>query len=230
MNKITSIHLNGKAFQFEEAAYDALRHYLDESETKLAANPDKEEIFQDLEQAIADKCAARLDSDKDVITEAEMDEILREMGQVDDDGAAGDRRQGPADGSAPRQPKKLYRNTDDVMVAGVCSGLADYFAVDVALVRLLFVAAALLSGGSAVVVYIVMAIVLPKGRQNARTAQEIVEQGKQKLHEVSDAGQSTGTTKKILSIVLIVLAVVLAVNILNAILHASPLVFWPWSW
>jgi phage shock protein PspC (stress-responsive transcriptional regulator) len=228
MNKITSIHLNGKAFQFEEAAYDRLRHYLDESEAKLKSDPDKEEIIGDLEQAIADKCATRLDSDKDVITAAEMDQILEEMGKVDAEASSSDNAD---DGdTAPKPPKKLYRNTDDVMLAGVCSGMADYFNVDVALVRLLFVAAAIFSGGTALIVYIVMAIVLPKGKHNARTAQEIVDDGKRKLHEVSDAGQSSGTTKKILSVVLVVVAVIITINVLNAILHVMPVMFWPWSW
>ena len=39
----------------------------------------------------------------------------------------------------PQQPKRLIRRRDDRMVAGVCSGVADYFGVDVTLVRLLTV-------------------------------------------------------------------------------------------
>ena len=39
--------------------------------------------------------------------------------------------------------KRLYRSTDDRMIAGVCAGIADYFGIDPTLVRLLFVFGAL---------------------------------------------------------------------------------------
>jgi phage shock protein C len=58
------------------------------------------------------------------------------------------------------QPKRLYRSRTDSMIAGVCGGLAEYFNIDPALVRLAFVAVLLL-GGSAVLIYIIMWIVVP---------------------------------------------------------------------
>jgi len=57
--------------------------------------------------------------------------------------------------------KKLYRSGNDYIVLGVCAGLADYFGVDPVIVRLLFVALSL-GGGSGVLVYIVLALVIPK--------------------------------------------------------------------
>lgn len=56
----------------------------------------------------------------------------------------------------------LYRIPEKGMIAGVAAGFADYFDMDVTLMRLLFVAVGLLSAGSAVLVYIVLAIVMPK--------------------------------------------------------------------
>ncbi len=48
----------------------------------------------------------------------------------------------------PPTYKKLTRNTDDKMIGGVCSGVADYFGIDVTLVRVLTVVAAVFGVGS----------------------------------------------------------------------------------
>ncbi|MDR3581978.1 MAG: PspC domain-containing protein, partial [Candidatus Pacebacteria bacterium] len=60
MNKVATINLNGRAYQVEETGYDALRNYLDRAAEKLKDDPDKAEIMSDFEQAVADKCDARL--------------------------------------------------------------------------------------------------------------------------------------------------------------------------
>ncbi len=57
--------------------------------------------------------------------------------------------------------KKLYRNPDDKVIGGVASGLAAYFGVDVAIVRLVFVLS-LLFFGSGVIVYIVLWLIAPQ--------------------------------------------------------------------
>ncbi|MGE5450121.1 MAG: PspC domain-containing protein [Methanomassiliicoccales archaeon] len=56
--------------------------------------------------------------------------------------------------------KQLHRSKQNQMVAGVAGGLAEYFAVDVALVRLIWVLA-VLAGGAGVLAYIVLWVVLP---------------------------------------------------------------------
>jgi phage shock protein C len=57
--------------------------------------------------------------------------------------------------------RKLYRSTTNRQVAGVCGGLAEYFNLDATLVRVLFVLLAVL-GGSGLVLYIAMWIIVPK--------------------------------------------------------------------
>jgi phage shock protein PspC (stress-responsive transcriptional regulator) len=59
-------------------------------------------------------------------------------------------------------PKKLTRNTSDKMIAGVCSGLADYLNVDVTIVRLGFVALTIVTGGVGAVAYAAGWIVVPE--------------------------------------------------------------------
>jgi phage shock protein C len=56
--------------------------------------------------------------------------------------------------------RKLHRSPTNRMVAGVCGGLAEYFNVDVTLIRVLFVVLAVL-GGSGLVLYLAMWIIVP---------------------------------------------------------------------
>jgi len=57
--------------------------------------------------------------------------------------------------------KKLQRNQQDKMIAGVCSGLAEYFDVDVTWVRIAFVVA-VLAGASGLLAYLVLWIAVPR--------------------------------------------------------------------
>jgi phage shock protein PspC (stress-responsive transcriptional regulator) len=57
--------------------------------------------------------------------------------------------------------RRLYRSTDDRMIAGVCAGLAEYIDIDPTIVRLLFVLG-LLAGGATFWAYLVMILVVPE--------------------------------------------------------------------
>jgi phage shock protein C len=59
-------------------------------------------------------------------------------------------------------PRRLVRRRDDRMVAGVCSGVADYLGVDVTLVRLVTVIGAIFGFGTFVVAYIVGWVLIPE--------------------------------------------------------------------
>ncbi|MFR7592194.1 MAG: PspC domain-containing protein [Longibaculum sp.] len=57
--------------------------------------------------------------------------------------------------------KRLYRSTRDVMICGVCGGIAEYFEIDPTIVRL--IAVVLIFGwGSGLLAYLVGAIIIPK--------------------------------------------------------------------
>ena len=60
--------------------------------------------------------------------------------------------------------RKLYRAEEGKMIAGVCAGLAEYFAIDPTLVRLAWVLFCAL-GGSGVLAYIIAALILPSKSQ-----------------------------------------------------------------
>lgn len=55
---------------------------------------------------------------------------------------------------------KLYRNTRDAKVMGVCAGLADYLDVRVCMVRFLTILGCIFSGGWLIALYIVMGLIL----------------------------------------------------------------------
>jgi phage shock protein PspC (stress-responsive transcriptional regulator) len=66
-------------------------------------------------------------------------------------------------GPVPKTTRKLYRNPDDKIIFGVCSGLAAYFGMDVVFVRLLFIAVTLM-GGSGILIYLILFIIMPEAK------------------------------------------------------------------
>jgi phage shock protein PspC (stress-responsive transcriptional regulator) len=176
MQKVISINLNGNAYQLDESGYDALREYLAHAERELEANPDRAEIMADLEPANADKCRKFLGPHKSVVNSSEIEQIVKEMGPID--AAAGDDAGASADTAAdgkqtPRAepaPKRLYRIPDGAMIAGVCNGLAAYFAIDVAFIRVGFILAALLTKGAGIIAYVVMMFIIPEAHTSEERA------------------------------------------------------------
>lgn len=203
MQKVIGINLNGVAYQVEERGYQALVAYLDRAQAQLAGNPDCDEILADLEQAIAEKCQACLGPHKTVVTAAEIDRVLVEMGPVDES-AGTDDSQGPgrgtgtgADttGAAGSAPRRLYQIREGAMLSGVCNGLGAYFNVDPTIVRVVFVLLTLLTKGLWVFVYLVLMLVMPyattsEERAAARgerfTAQDLIDRAKRQYAEIKE--------------------------------------------
>jgi phage shock protein PspC (stress-responsive transcriptional regulator) len=183
MHKVVTINLNGQAYQFDEDAYEAIRGYLDRAEAQLRDNPDRAEILADLEQAIGDKCRRYLTAHKTVIASREIMQVLEEMGPVESTSTTSqDQPAGPAStpGDRPRAesaPRRLYRIDDGAMIGGVCNGIAAFFGIDVALMRVAFavVAAIELAAshvGIMLIAYVVMMLVVPMaGTAQPRTIQ-----------------------------------------------------------
>jgi len=195
MKTVTTIHLNGRAYQVEEEAHKALAAYLDKAGAALADNPDKDEILADFEQAVAEKFAKYLTPVKNVITHAEVEAIIAEMGPVEGIGTeSGPSGEKTADGAAAgaAAPKRLYRIKEGAVIAGVCNGLAAYFNIDVVLVRVGFVIVTIVSHGAGLLAYFIMMMIIPKagtGSERAAaqgmpfTAHELIEQAKKNYAE-----------------------------------------------
>lgn len=165
MQKVITINLNGNAYQLDESGYEALREYLAGAERALATNPDCVEIMADLQQAIADKCRMFLGPHTSVVNGSEVAQIVKEMGPIDaaaDDEGADAAAGGKEAANNEPPPKRLRRIPDGAMIAGVCSGLAAYFGIDVAFIRVGFALVALLTKGAGIVAYVAMMFIIPE--------------------------------------------------------------------
>lgn len=168
MNKVTIINLNGKAYQLEESGYALLKNYLEEAERKLDSNPDKTEIMKDFEQAIAEKADKRLNFQKTVVTESEVNEIISEMGPVEGEETKTETSQEKQEETS--SPKRFYRIREGKVIGGVCTGLSAYFNVDVAIVRLIVILLALVTNGFAIIAYIIAMIIIPMADTDEKLA------------------------------------------------------------
>ena len=208
MNKVITINLGGNAYQLEEGGYDALRAYLETATVRLQGNPDRDEILSDIERAIAEKFHARLSSHKTVVETKEVAAVLAEMGPIEAElgeaagtgtsgtgassGASGQKTAGEERGAGHGgPPRRLYRIQEGAMIAGVCNGIAAYMNVDPTLVRIAFVLLTLF-WGSGLIVYVVMAVVVPEARSPEEkaaasgfpaTAQEFIRRAKEGYYE-----------------------------------------------
>lgn len=90
--------------------------------------------------------------------------------------------------------KRIYRNLSDKVVGGVCSGIADYFDIDVAWVRLAFVLSVFASGFG-ILAYIIAWIVFPK---DERSPSE-VEAARARLDAVREPGEEAAKRRKAIS-------------------------------
>jgi phage shock protein PspC (stress-responsive transcriptional regulator) len=59
--------------------------------------------------------------------------------------------------------KKLTKSSENAMIAGVCGGIAEYFDIDPTLVRIGYVVITFMGIGSPVLLYIIMALIMPEG-------------------------------------------------------------------
>jgi phage shock protein PspC (stress-responsive transcriptional regulator) len=163
MDKTIDVGLTGQArrYRLDEAAYDRLARYLDRATARLQGDPDRAEVLGDLERSVGDKLAALLGSDDRLVTAADIDGVLEEIGAVDtgEDAVADVARARP-------EGRRLQRIREGQMIAGVCNGLAAYAELRVDWVRTLFVFAALLTAGLFVVVYVALAFILPVAKTN----------------------------------------------------------------
>jgi phage shock protein PspC (stress-responsive transcriptional regulator) len=164
-----TVRLNGRSVvQFDAAAYQRLEAYLAESESLLEGDPDPAEIMNDLEQAIADRCAQRLTPDRPVATLAELDAALDEIGTVQVADAAAASAAAAAASASPASTARpnsagqpLRQHSQGAVVSGVCLGLARFVGLDAMWVRIVAVVLTLVTGGGAIVVYAALMLLLP---------------------------------------------------------------------
>jgi phage shock protein PspC (stress-responsive transcriptional regulator) len=91
-------------------------------------------------------------------------------------------------------PRKLHRSQKDRLLLGVCGGLAEYFEMDVTLMRVISVLIMLATGGAGIVAYFVLAFLMPREDQTAApTSGEAI---RKNVEELRDTAQDIATGLK----------------------------------
>ncbi|HJV20829.1 MAG TPA: PspC domain-containing protein [Sediminibacterium sp.] len=174
MKKVININFQGRVIPIEEAAYDVLKQYV-ESLRKFFANEEgRDEIINDIEGRIAELFGERLKKGSTCITGEDVNGIIDSMGRPEDfeeeennvksqPGVGKSSQEGTRSNyeyqSAPNKGR-LYRDDNEKILGGVCSGLAAYFRIDPTIIRLIFVLF-IFSGGAGFLLYILMWAILP---------------------------------------------------------------------
>ncbi|MDT8401267.1 MAG: PspC domain-containing protein [Bacteroidales bacterium] len=158
MEKSIKINIAGVIFQIDEEAYELLRDYLQSVTGRLSGMPGGSEMIDDIEGRIAELFQSKPSWQTAVISKEEVEEMISTMGSPED--IAGDLDSEYAGRPYAGEAKKLYRNTGNSIIGGVCSGLSDYTGIDAVWIRVIFVLLTLfyLTGA---LVYVILWIVLP---------------------------------------------------------------------
>jgi phage shock protein PspC (stress-responsive transcriptional regulator) len=141
MKKTLTVNLNGRVFTIDEDAYQLLDKYLRNLRIYFRKEEGRDEILADFEARIEELLSSRVRLGQDVMTMTEVESVIARMGRPAD---FGEKEDVPEDkGSGSREEpfaeakKKFYRNPDDKLFAGLCSGVAAYFGWNVVLVRMI---------------------------------------------------------------------------------------------
>lgn len=166
MKKTVSVNIKGINFLIEEDAYELLQDYLDRLQRNLKNEEGSQEIFEDVELRIAELASSKLNDSKSVIELDDIKSILAALGNPEDFIEDEDTPQSEGFDYKARNEnseKRLFRDTDNAVIAGVCSGIANFFKIDVVFIRALFVVIFFFAGFG-VPVYIIMWIIVPKAK------------------------------------------------------------------
>jgi phage shock protein PspC (stress-responsive transcriptional regulator) len=172
MKKTFTINISGTVFHIDDDAYERLNNYIFQVNKHFGNDADAKEIVEDIESRISELFQERIKDGSEVITIAQVEEIIKIMGMPEafadakDSDAAKDNEYVRTKTSRPRG-RKLYRDPDDRVLGGVCSGLGIFFNIDPIIVRLIFVAL-FFGGGSSLIIYLILWIVVPKASNTAQ--------------------------------------------------------------
>ena len=188
MNRIISANINGFVFQIDELAYDRLKQYLESLRLRIT----EKEVYDDIENRIAELFSHLLNTGTPAIFLNHVEDVIAQVGSAEELGDAMDSvdRDGAAEGEAftsgaasasasasasghagGGHAKRLYRNEDDVVVDGVCSGIAAYFGWDPVFVRAIFGVLAVASFGTVILVYVFLMVIIPAASTPAEKLQ-----------------------------------------------------------
>ena len=167
MNKTVTVNIGGIVFHIDENAYERFKQYLESIRVHFTGSDGRDEIMQDIESRIAEMFQDRIKDQKQVITLADVEEVTVLMGRPEEFGDNESReKESEIDSSTIKVKRRLFRNSDDKLLGGVCSGIAAYFDIESVWVRLIF-AVVFFFGGSGFILYLILWFIIPKAQTTA---------------------------------------------------------------
>lgn len=227
MKKIININLSGRVVPIEDSAYEKLQAYIESLRRYFANEESRDEIINDIESRIAELLQEKIRKGADAVTDADINEVIASMGTVEDFEAEEKENATSTTASAQnnqqqysyteKKPRgRLYRDSNDKFIGGVCSGIASYLNVDPAVVRLLF---AIIGFGAGIgfLAYIILWIVLPPKDLEGYTGKRLYRNPDDRVIGGVAGGLAAYFGKKVSNIRLI-FAIPILLNILFGIL------------
>lgn len=130
MKKTFNINLGGIVYHIDEDAYELLDNYLTNLRIHFDKEDGREEIVHDMELRISELFTERLSERRQVISLTDVEEIISQMGkpeELSEPSSEEESQQSSSDTHETKGVKRLFRNPDNKVVGGVCSGIAAYF-------------------------------------------------------------------------------------------------------
>ncbi|MDA9284966.1 PspC domain-containing protein [Flavobacteriaceae bacterium] len=161
MNTTKDIHVK---FTMDDEAYIILKSYLNKLTIAFSSNSSKNEILEDIESHIAELFSANSSINR-VISVSDVNNAIDVLGTPEE--LAEDENEQDKPSKNTNTNKKLFRDTDDSYVGGVASGLAHYFGISPAWIRVLFILFFFLPVPFTTLAYIILWIVVPSAKTSA---------------------------------------------------------------
>ena len=168
MNKTFNINLGGYPFTIDEDAFDTANKYLHTLGRHFGAGEGAEEIMQDIESRMGE-LINRKKGTRTIVNKLDVLEAIAVLGtpeelkDIDFSDNTSKSRRGTSSFQL-KTGKRLYRDPNDKILGGVCSGLAAYFGTqDTVWMRIAFFIFSMLAG-SGVIIYLVMWAIIPPAR------------------------------------------------------------------
>lgn len=176
MKKVININFQGRVIPIEESAYDVLKQYVESLRRYFANEEGRDEIINDIEGRVAELFGETLKKGATCVSDDDVNKIIDSMGRPEDfDGEEAsvkqqlggeEKQESKASSNQSYQqhtytntegPRRLYRDENHKVLGGVCSGVANYFNIDITVARVLFV----IFFGIAFVPYLILWVAVP---------------------------------------------------------------------
>lgn len=173
MKKTVNINLNSFMFNIDEDAYNMLQIYLNKLEEHFSKLEEGSEIVKDIEARIAELFGLKIDESKHVINLADVEEIVQILGNVEDITGESttdektEEKQTSEKGTGTKKSKKLYRDPDNKVLGGVCSGLSEFTGIGITTIRIIFLVF-LFIGQVSIIAYLILWIAVPEAKTTAQ--------------------------------------------------------------